>query len=254
MCFRNRDMGAKRIRMAAELMAGGFGVQPFDYTLLDIPTAIGPFRDNYRYEPPSAPIAVPPTPTVSGLSNSKQDLNSSPGSSTTTTPRTNPLPAPSTRVPFNLVPKDDSPEPSGGDEGGAGAEVDKQWPEQFGSKFYRKAGFIYKVPTNIAEVHLVSKESIVKACQEYSVKGWAPWYREPLSLFRRWFQNEVAGHLSSLKPMGYGQNLQARQVEFERRMKESEGVWDGGEGGEGGDYWARFHEVREQFWKDIGDK
>jgi hypothetical protein len=237
--------------MAAELMAGQFGSSPFDYTLLDIPTTVGQVRDNYRYEPPSAPITVPPTPTVSGLSNSKPDRISNTGSSTSTTPRTNPIPAPSTRIPFNPMPRDDSPEPFGGDESGAPSEVDGQWPEQFGSKFYRKAGFIYKVPTNIAVVHLVSKESIVKACQEYGVKGWEPWYREPLSLFRRWFQNEVAGNLSSLKPMGYGQNLQARQVEFERRMKESEVGWDEVVQG---DYWARFHEVREQFLKDIGDK
>jgi len=251
MCYRNRDMHAKRVRMAAELLKGGFGPEPFDYTLLDIPTDITDYRTNYQYEPPSAPITAPQSPTVFGLSDSKQVSNSNSITSTSTTPRRNP--APSTRVPFTLVPKDDPPEsePASGDEGADPSEIDEKWPSQFGCKSYRKAGFVYKVPTNIAEAHLVSKESIVKACQHYGIRGWEAWYREPLYLFRRWFQNEVAGHMSSLKPMGYGQNLQARQREFERRMKEAEAEAGGGEGG---DYWARYHEVREQFLKDMGDK
>ena len=97
------------------------------------------------------------------------------------------------------------------------------WPAQFDSKYYQKAGFVYKIPTNIADFHLMSRKSIARACRLYGVKDYKFWSREPVPMFRRWFQNEVAGRLNilqgGLKPMGYGENLAEKAKEARKQER-----------------------------------
>jgi hypothetical protein len=99
------------------------------------------------------------------------------------------------------------------------------WPAQFDSTYYKKAGFVYKAPVNIAEIHLESKSSILRACKRFGVKNYGFWSREPLKMFRRWFQNEVAGNINiltkGLKPMGHGENLpqMAKDCRKQRRTQ-----------------------------------
>jgi len=181
MCYRQRDLNiGKRHRMAAELGADGFGPPPFDYQLLDLPTSVAAHRTDYRYTLPE----VTREADVKGRAPQKQ--------------------YPSTRIPFNLMLKEDQvpfPEP----------DPEEQWPSQFSTYYHRTAGFVYKVPLGVSNEHTVSKFSIVGACRFYGIKGWKIWSREPLGMFRRWFLNEVAGHVSRLQggliPMGYGEDL-----------------------------------------------
>jgi hypothetical protein len=124
-------------------------------------------------------------------------------------------PQPARGTPFNLLPKEDTPPPPP-----VKNDEETPWPAQFGSKWYNKAGFIYKSPTNISDFHTMSKKSIICACRDYGIHGYGIWSREPLKMFTRWFLNEVAGNLSllsgGLQKMGYGEDLAGKAREWKR--------------------------------------
>jgi hypothetical protein len=124
-------------------------------------------------------------------------------------------------LPFSLLVKEDEDTPPL-----ATAETEELWPAQFDSEFYRKAGFVYKQPTNISDLHLISKTTIIRACRLYGVRRFGIWSREPLKIFRRWFQNEVAGRYNTLRPMGYGEDLVRKQTEDTLRWLEEKRQWD----------------------------
>lgn len=181
MCYKNRDLDiSKRHRMAAELLADGFGTPPFDYQLFDLPTAIEAHREDYEWNP-AGTIAVRGYTTLFRSS--------------------------STRIPLRLIPEDDpmyAPDP----------EVEDHWPDQFSTRYHSKAGFVYSTPLNISTVHTRSRSSIIEACIMYGVKDYELWSREPLDMFRRWFLNEIAGQIGrsrgGLVPMGSGDDVHAK--------------------------------------------
>jgi hypothetical protein len=170
--------------MAAELIGGGFGTPPFDYQLLDIPGSIGEHRTDYQYKAAAVEEGLE---NVKGYGRGGKN--------------------PSTRIKLNLAPKKDKmkisiPTP------------EDYWPAQFSIKYHQTAGFIYGGPTEVSDLHLVSKTSIVRACRLYGVQRYKRWSRGPLNFFRRWFCNEVAGVASYLRgglsPMGFKEGLAAK--------------------------------------------
>jgi hypothetical protein len=248
MCYRNRDLDVgKRHRIAAEIAAGGFGEAPFDYQILDVPESVAAYRTGYQYQPPQGPApAGPAGPAGSAAPSAAPNANATGAGDTEDEedgysqtedeylwsdddydddydPNAGALPAdrryPSTRMRFKFHPKEDTPTI----EKAKASEM--LWPAQFDSTYYKKAGFVYKTPVNIAEIHLESKSSILRACKRFGVKNYGFWSREPLKMFRRWFQNEVAGNINiltkGLKPMGHGENLpkMAKDCRKQRRTQ-----------------------------------
>jgi len=104
-------------------------------------------------------------------------------------------------------------------------KAEDHWPAQFSVQHHRKAGFIYGGPTEVSDLHLVSKTSIERACRLYGVQRCKRWSRGPLKLFRRWFLNEMAGIGSYLRgglsPMGFKEGLPAKaKGDFARIRRE----------------------------------
>jgi len=115
MCYRQRDLNvSKRHRMAVELATDSFGPTLFDYQLLDIPTSMQGYRKNYAYVPPE-PEPEPHLVTGSPDSDPETDEEDDPDTDdddvmddvSGVASRSHPL----TRIPFDLLPKEDSPPP-----------------------------------------------------------------------------------------------------------------------------------------------
>lgn len=65
------------------------------------------------------------------------------------------------------------------------------WPMQFSSKYFSRAGFIYKPNEEESDYWnpLQTKRELVQACKSRNVLGYEEWQEKEIQLFKRWIIN-----------------------------------------------------------------
>ena len=67
-----------------------------------------------------------------------------------------------------------------------------EWPAQFNPSFFQKAGLTYAITEPMFQ-DLKYKYQLETACRKHKIKRYTRWKKKPISIFRGWMENVMAG-------------------------------------------------------------
>lgn len=222
-CFRGIDLAdnpprvGKRMRVAAELMNGGFN-KPFDYPLFDIPTKLREIiiDESYRHN-----LRPPPQPAVpeeeededeeekeekldepadaEGEDNAEAAGNVDAGNAAQAGARTKVKKVQKYKKVKWSGQRATDPDPLDPEPSKPGSTADKEpirtlWPAQMDPSRTGKCGCIYPIKSRrfSGPLHRTRQE-LKKSAYMNGMTGWQMWENMPLRLFRAWMENTMAG-------------------------------------------------------------
>ncbi|QSZ33463.1 hypothetical protein DSL72_005031 [Monilinia vaccinii-corymbosi] len=216
MCGRGKDIAnnpprvGKRMRVAAELLNGGFN-KPFDYPMFNIPTELREIIIDESYIHNLRPSPKPADEKAEdededeepeGLDepqDEEDDENYQPGNLSRAEARTKVKKAKKAKKMKWSGQKATDPDPLDPDSSGPAPTADEEpirtlWPAQMDPAQTGKCGCIYPIKNpRFSHPRYRSREELKRAAHLNGMTNWEMWEKMPLHLFRAWMENTMAG-------------------------------------------------------------